>query len=385
MLMTKPHKSVIIKRLALIVVCFGFGWYMKARLTPKMNMAGFGAMTPYVLVEEMKTEDITKEKSHIAHVEAINSVSLQPEVSGKIEDILFEEGSFVKKDDVLFTIEPDSFKATVELRKAELAKAEAGLTEAERNYKRQITLSKQNIASQATFDNAESAFLQAEATVAQAKANLDLASINYEYTFVRAPIDGYIGKALVTKGNRVVASQQILAKIVQMNPIRVAFTLTDKEFVTFKKNMPDGDEKKLKALITLPDGTFQTKEFLSVFVDNEVSINTATVAIYGDIQNDDETLIPGGYVQIALLFDNAGALLVPQAALAQDENGFYTYVVNADNIALERRLQLGDVIGNRQVVKSGLTAGDKVVIKGVQKLKHGQKVEAAVVSSNLEM
>jgi len=385
MLITKPHKSVILKRLALIVVCFAFGWYMKSKLTPKMNMAGFGAMTPYVLVEEIKPQNVTKEKSHIAHVEAINSVSLQPEVSGKIEDILFNEGSFVKKNDVLFTIESDSFKATVELRKAELAKAEAGLTEAERNYKRQITLSKQNIASQATFDNAESAFLQAQASVAQAKANLDLASINYEYTFVRAPIDGYIGKALVTKGNRVVASQQILAKIVQMNPIRVAFTLTDKEFVSLKKNIKEEGKQKLKAIITLPDGTMETKEFLSVFEDNEVSTNTATVAIYGDLENNDETLIPGGYVQIALLFDDASALLVPQAALAQDENGFYAYIVGPDNIALERRLQLGDVIGNRQIVKSGLKAGDKVVIKGVQKLKHGQKVDAATVSANLEM
>ena len=385
MLLTKTHKKIVLKRLAFIVICFACGWYMKGKLTPKMNMAGFGAMTPYVLTEEMKAQNITTQKSHIAHVEAINSVNLQPEVSGTIEDILFEEGGFVKKDDLLFTIDPNSFKATLDLRKAELAKAEAGLTEAERNYERQITLSKQNIASKATFDAAESAFLQAKATVAQAKANLELATINYNYTFVRAPIDGYIGKALVTKGNRVVASQQVLAKIVQMNPIRVTFTLTDKEFVALKKNMKKEEESKLKALITLPDGTSETKEFLSVFVNNEVSTNTATVALYGDMENNDESLIPGGYVQMALLFDDEAVVLVPQAALAQDENGFYAYVVNADNVALERRLQLGDTVGNKQIVKSGLQPGDKVVIKGVQKLKHGQKVESALVNSNLEL
>lgn len=384
MLLTKPHKSVVLKRIALVAVCFCFGWYMKGKLTPQAGMMP-GALTPYVLVQELKQQDVTKEKSHIAHVEAINAVNLQPEVSGTIEAVHFNEGSFVKQGDVLFTIEPSIYKATLDLRKAELEKATAGLTEAERNYKRQITLSKQNIASKATFDNAESAFLQAKAGVEQAKANLGLAQINYDYTFTNAPIDGYIGKALVTKGNRVVASQQVLAKIVQLNPIRVAFTLTDKEFIAFKKNAEDKNAGSLKARITLPDGTTKMKTFLSSFNDNEVSTSTATVTVYGDFENDDETFIPGTYVQLALIFDDNQAVLVPQAALAQDENGFYAYVVNADSVAEERRLVLGDVIGESQIVKSGLNAGEKVVIKGIQKLKHGQKVEAATVSSNIEM
>ena len=385
MLLTKPHKTIILKRLAFVIVCFAFGWFMKGKLTPSMGMAGFGAGTPYVLVEELEPQEVTQEQSHIAHVEAINSVNLQPKVNGTIEDVYFEEGSFVKKGDVLFTIEPASFKATLELRQAELNKAEAGLTEAERNYNRQIKLSTKNIASQATFDNAESAFLQAKASVAQAKANLDLATISYEDTFSRAPIDGYIGKALVTKGNRVVASQQVLAKIVQMDPIRVTFTLTDKELMSFKQKAKQDEDHKLKALITLPDGTNVVKEFLSVFVDNEVSTNTATVAVYGDFENKDETLVPGSYVQVALLFDDGKTILVPQAALAQDENGFYAFVVNGENVAVERRLQLGDVIGNKQIVKIGLNAGDKVVIKGVQKLKNGTPVQAETVSPDLKM
>jgi len=384
MLLTKPHKTIILKRLAFIALCFTLGWYMKGKLSPHGAMM-IGGGTPYVLVEELTLQNATKEKSHIAHVEAINAVSLQPKVSGTIEDVLFEEGSFVKEGDVLLTIDPVTFKATLDLRKAELEKAKAGLTEAERNYNRQITLSKQNIASKATFDNAESAFLQAKAGVAQAEANLALAEVNYGYTFVRAPISGYIGKALVTKGNQVVASQQILAKIVQLNPIRVTFTLTDKEFIAFKRGLKDDENAKMKAIITLPNGENKVKEFQSSFVDNEVSTSTATVAVYGDVENDDETLIPGSYVQIALILDEKPSVLVPQAALAQDENGFYAFAVNAENVAEERRLTLGEAIGDRQVVLSGLNAGDKVVIKGVQKLKHGQKVEAAVVTPNLEM
>ena len=259
------------------------------------------------------------------------------------------------------------------------------MTGAERNYQRQIKLSKQNIASKATFDAAESAFLQAKAGVEQAKANLDLAQITYDDTFLNAPIDGYIGKAFVTKGNSVTASQQVLAKIVQLNPIRIAFTLTDKEFISFKQNAENGDTDKIKARITMPDGTVKIKKIITGFNDNEVSTSTATVTVYGDIENDDETLIPGSYVGLALIFDSTPAILVPQAALLQDENGFYTFVVNQNNMAQERRLSLGDVIGNKQVVKSGLQDGDKVVIKGGQKLKHGTPVEAATVNSDLKM
>ncbi len=382
MLLTKPHKTVILRRLAFIILCVSLGWFLKAKMTPKMNMGAFGLQVPYVLTTQAKLADTAKAQTHIAHVEAINSVALQPKVNGTIEEVAFEEGSFVKEGDILFKIDAASFKATVDLRQAELERAQAALTEAERNYNRQIKLSKQNISSKAAFDAAESMYLQAKANVAQARANLELAQINYEDTASRAPINGYIGKALVTKGNRVIASQQVLAKIVQLNPIRIAFTLTDKEFLAFKNNAQSVEKSKIKARITLPDGTVVVKDFKSSFVDNEVSTNTATVSIYGDFENDDERLIPGSYVQIALILEPQLSVMVPQAALAQDENGFYVFVVDNDNIAYERRVVLGEVLADKQVVKEGLSDGEKVVIKGLQKLSNGTKVQQAFVQAN---
>ena len=379
MLLTKPHKTVILKRLAFVILCVSFGWFLKAKLTPNAGMRGMGGQIPYVLTEKITLQDTLKAQNHIAHVEAINGVSLQPEVSGTIERVLFEEGSFVKEGDILFEIDSASFKATVDLRTAELSRAEAALVEAEQNYNRQVKLSKQNISSKASFDAAESSFLQAKAGVAQAKANLDLAQISYDDAFIRAPISGYIGKALVTKGNRVVALQQVLAKIVQINPVRVAFTLTDKEFLAFKKETKDKETTKIKARITLPDGTVVVKDFISGFVDNEVSKNTATVSVYGDFENDDERLVPGSYVQVALILEPKMNVVVAQAALAQDENGFYAFVVDAENTATERRLTLGEAIGDKQVVLEGLSEGDQVVIKGVQKLSNGMKVQPALV------
>ncbi|HCU59160.1 MAG TPA: efflux RND transporter periplasmic adaptor subunit [Alphaproteobacteria bacterium] len=383
MLLTKPHKTVILKRLAFVIFCMAIGWYLKGKMTPSMGMGGFGAGTPYVLMQTVALEDTAKADTHIGHVEAINSVNIQPKVGGTLEAVHFEEGSFVKEGDVLFTIEPEIYEATLNLRKAELERAKASLTEAERNYNRQIKLSKQNIASKATFDNAESNYLQSKANVAQAEANLALAQINYDYTFVKAPINGYIGKALATKGNSVVASTNTLARIVQLNPVRVAFTLTDKEFIAFKSSSEKQPE--MKARITLPDGTVLVKDFKAGFVDNEVSTSTATVSIYGDFENDAENLIPGSYVQIALILKPELNIVVPQASLAQDENGFYTYVITDDDVAEERRLVMGDVIGDKQIVKSGLKEGEKVVIKGIQKLSNGAKVKAALVTPATEL
>ena len=380
MQVSKPSKRVIIKNTIYVLVLISLGWYLKSRTISQHAAGNMGAQVPYVLVQEIKSIDTTKVNNQIAHVEAINSVNLVPKVNGTINEVLFEEGSFVKEGDVLFVINPDTYKATVELREAELDRAEASLKEAEKNYNRQVKLSKQNIASKATFDSAESTYLQAKAAVKMAKASLTLAQDDLEDTQVTAPISGYIGKALVTKGNYVLKSTQILARIVQISPVRVTFSLTDKEFLNLKQKYEEGKENSLKARVVLPNGSILSEEFNSLFANNEVSSDTATVSIYTDLENKEEKLIPGNYVQIALLDNKPNMnVIIPQGSLAQDEHGFYTYVVNADNVVEERRLILGEVIDSNQVVKSGLQAGEKVIIQGLQKVQNGITVKAGLV------
>lgn len=138
-------------------------------------MGGMGAGEPYVLVQKLETRNISPATSYIGHVEAIKSVNLKPQVTGYVEKVLFQEGSLVNEGDILFIIEQKRYIANVELRQAELASAKANLVRAERDYKRQKSLSSQNYASKATLDTSESNYLQAKAAVAQAEANLDLA------------------------------------------------------------------------------------------------------------------------------------------------------------------------------------------------------------------
>lgn len=386
MLVGKLQKRVIIRQVVILGLCVSFGWFLKAKLTPPVTGMGMmGSGTPYVLVQELETRNIAPKKTFIGHVEAIKSVNLMPQITGYVEKVLFEEGSFVNEGDILFVIEQERYLANVSLREAELASAKANLVRAERDYKRQSSLSKQNYASKATLDTAESTYLQAKAEVAQAQANLDLAKIDLGYTEIKAPISGRIGKALVTEGNYVSSATQTLARIVQTDPIRVAFSVTDKDMLNMRQ-MYDGKGAQLQTELVLSNGTVLVNHLQSRFTDNEVNTDTATIAVYAEYSNDKGLLIPGNYVDIRIGDKKPQmALLVPQAALAQDEHGNYVMVVTEDNIAEQRRVILGDIVEDQQVVLEGLGADDKVIVQGLQKVREGQPVKAQLVSEAAEV
>ena len=384
MIIGKIKNRVIIRQIVILVLCVAFGWFLKSKLTPSSApMGGMGAGEPYVLVQKLETRNISPATSYIGHVEAIKSVNLKPQVTGYVEKVLFQEGSLVNEGDILFIIEQKRYIANVELRQAELASAKANLVRAERDYKRQKSLSSQNYASKATLDTSESNYLQAKAAVAQAEANLDLAKIDLDYTEIKAPITGYIGKALVTEGNYVNSTTQNLARIVQTDPIRVSFSVSDKDMLNMREMYKNGaDSSPIRTELVLPNGKILVNHLKSRFTDNEINSDTATIAIYAEYSNERNLLIPGNYVDIRVgKKDPQLAVLVPQGAIAQDEHGNYVMVVNEEDIAEERRVLLGDIIEDKQVVTDGLTADDRVIIQGLQKVTNGQKVKVGEIKN----
>ena len=384
MIIGKIKNRVIIRQIVILVLCVAFGWFLKSKLTPSSApMGGMGAGEPYVLVQKLETRNISPATSYIGHVEAIKSVNLKPQVTGYVEKVLFQEGSLVNEGDILFIIEQKRYIANVELRQAELASAKANLVRAERDYKRQKSLSSQNYASKATLDTSESNYLQAKAAVAQAEANLDLAKIDLDYTEIKAPITGYIGKALVTEGNYVNSTTQNLARIVQTDPIRVSFSVSDKDMLNMREMYKNGaDSSPIRTELVLPNGKILVNHLKSRFTDNEINSDTATIAIYAEYSNERNLLFPGNYVDIRVgKKDPQLAVLVPQGAIAQDEHGNYVMVVNDEDIAEERRVLLGDIIEDKQVVTDGLTADDRVIIQGLQKVTNGQKVKVGEIKN----
>ena len=379
----------IAKKIALCVLFIAIGWYLKGRLSPTAGMGAYGMGEVYVLAQPVKNKDIASFNNKISYVEAINEVNLLPQITGTVENILFKEGSIVTEGEVLFEIDPSKYQAAFDLAQARLDAAQANFVKAERDYNRQVKLSDEKFASKATFDSSESAYLQAKAAVEEAKANLDVATIDLDNTKVRAPISGKIGKALVTKGNYVVASQVILAKIVQINPVRISFSMTDKEYAAIKKH--NYKEEDLTARITLATGDVVTEKVVGTFLDNAVNPNTATLSVYADVANESYSLIPGNYVQSAIS-DNKPlyAITVPQTAINYYKDGTFVYVVKKDDdkskendlhgVAEQRRVVLGDAINNtEQVVMSGLTEGDMVIVQGNIKIQNNSQIKVGVL------
>ena len=342
------------------VLLLGVGAYLHALCTPDLSAMMAAHEPPYVLTRSLTKGDVSNKKKYIAKVEPINSVDVVPQVSGYLEKILFEDGAEIKAGDDIFIIEQTQYKADLE-------KAEASVEQLQKQYDRVSSLNQQKYSSDRELDIAES-------NLRQAKAELEIAKLNLQHSEIKAPISGIIGKALVTVGNYVNSSTGKLARIVQTDPIRIVFSITDKERLIFKKKakMNDGD---LYVDIVLPNGDIKTTQAKNIFVDNEVDATTATIPVYLDFENDDYLLVPGNYVDIYIRFKVAeDALLVPQQALMSDVNGTYVMAVNDENKVEQKYITLGAVMGENQEVKSGLKGDEKVIVQGLQKVAPGMKV-----------
>ena len=332
-----------------------FGWWLNNRMAPKND--GWVMPTPSVQVQGLKQQDVAAKKKYIAQVEAINSVDVIPQVSGFIEQILFQNGAEVKKGDVLFIIEQRRYKDNLKAASATRKQLAA-------DYKRLTSLHEKKFISDKEIEAAESALKNAEAAE-------DLAKLNLEYTEVKSPIDGVISKALVTVGNLVNQGTNKLARIVQERPVRIVFSVTDKERSVFMDKLNQAQDVFVD--IELPNGEIQTQTAQNLFFGNEVNADTATIPVYLDALNDNKLLVPGNYVDIYMRFTSKQmALLVPQMALAEDVNGTYVMTIKKvgdEYIAEQKYIKLGDVIDDWQIVLSGLNTDDKVVVQGLQNVR----------------
>ena len=354
------------------VLFMAIGWYLNNRLSPNSN-TGWSMPTPSVQIQSLSRQDVSAKKKYIAQVEAINSVDIIPQVSGYVEKIFFENGSEVKQGDVLFLIEQERYQYNLKAASATRKQLEA-------DYHRLISLHAKRFISDKELETAESNLKNAEAAE-------DLAKLNLEYTEVKAPINGVIGKALVTVGNLVNANSQKLARIVQTSPVRVVFSVTDKERSVFLQKLKEAEDVFVD--IVLPNGEIETEKAQNLFFNNEVNSDTATIPVYLDSQNSKNLLVPGNYVDIFIRFTSKKmAVLVPQVALAEDASGTYVMTLsengkdengNPHYITKQKYIKLGDVIEDKQVVLEGLDKGDKVVVQGLQKVRDGGDVNPIFV------
>jgi len=336
---------------------------------------------PLVTVAKVVEQDVNPPSEYVGHVEAIQSVNLTARIEGFLEQVNFKEGSDVRAGDLLYVIEKAPYRARVDADKAALAQAEAVLTKARQYLNRAKTVRSGGI-SETDMDNAVAEELRASAQLEQAKANLQIAQINLGYTSVTAPISGRIGRTAFTQGNLVGPGSGALARIVQLDPIRVVYSISENDLAAINMALKDADRDKdqpiLMPRIQLADGTFIKTAGHVDFVDNTVDVNTGTIAVRAVFKNSEATLIPGQYVTVMVSKSAANPMpVVPQTAVLEDHDGRYVLLVDDQNRVAVRRVKTGPVIGVNWAVESGLVANERVIVEGAQKVRPGQTVKIA--------
>ncbi len=338
-----------------------------------------GGPPPLVTVAAVIEQDVNPPAEYVGHVEAIQSVDLRARVEGFLEQVKFKEGGDVNAGDMLYVIEQAPYQARVDVDKARVAQAKATLTKA-LQYLHRVRAVSSGLVSAADIDKAVADELLARAHLQEAKADIELSELDLAYTTVRAPIKGRIGRTVFTKGNLVEPDSGPLARIVQLDPIRVVYSISENDLAAVRAAIGDSspDKKKYTLIprIKLPSGEILKTSGHVDFVDNTVDAKTGTIAIWAVFDNHDGLLLPGQYVT-ALISRSQGKQLpmVPQAAVQEDHDGRYVLVVDSENRVIQRRITTGPVVHTQWAVESGLAAGEMVIVQGVQKVQPGQIVK----------
>lgn len=338
-----------------------------------------GGPPPLVTVAVVTEQDVNPSAEYVGHVEAIQNVDLRARVEGFLEQVKFKEGSDVNAGDLLYVIEQAPYQARVDVDKAKVAQAEAILTKA-RQYLHRVRAVSSGLVSATNIDDAVAEELRARAQLQGAKANLELSELDLGYTTVKAPIKGRIGRTAFTKGNLVEPDSGPLARIVQLDPIRVVYSISENDLAAVKaaigNSSPGKKNLTLMPRIKLPSGEiFKTAGHVD-FVDNIVDAKTGTIAIWAVFDNHDGLLLPGQYVTVLVSRSQGKQLpVVPQAAVQEDRDGRYVLVVDSENRVIQRRITTGPVVHTQWAVESGLAAGEMVIVQGVQKVQPGQIVK----------
>lgn len=287
----------------------------------------------------------------------------------------------VQEGDLLFTIDQKQYRALVLARQAELSSAQAEFERSEKFLNRLKNAGERSV-SQSDIDTAESAYLKAVAILKQAEANLNLAEIDLAYSEIRSPISGRIGAAMITKGNYVTSGSGELARIVQVDPIRVVFSMTDRAFLDIRQNVLAGETDMLDARVRLPNKAILPMIGKKEFSDNAMNEKTGTLAVRYLFDNPDELLVAGGYVNILLgKPERPMGLRIPQRAVLVNPEGSYVLTVTEEGMVGMAAITVGATIEADVEVTAGLKVGDRVIVDGVQKVQPGMPASVTLVEA----
>jgi RND family efflux transporter MFP subunit len=335
---------------------------------------------PVVEVAPVIQKNVPIEGEWVGTLEGYVNAQISPQVSGYLIRQDYKEGAFVRKGQLLFEVDPRPFQAVLDQAKGQLAQAEAQMANAELNVKRDIPEAEAHAIPQSQLDTDTQALRALKASVEADQAAVEQASINLGYTKVVSLIDGIAGINTVQVGN-LVGPSTVLTAVSQVSPIKVYFPISEQEYLRMADGGGPGSldfithASRIPLQLTLADGSAYPHPGRIIFADRQVNTQTGTIQIVGEFPNSKNLLRPGQYARIqAPSGEIEGALLVPQAAVNQQQGTYQVTVIGADNRARLRTVVVGPKVGTLWVITSGLKPGERVVAIGAEKTKEGQPV-----------
>lgn len=322
-----------------------------------------------VQIQKIVPRDVIVTHEYIGHIEAIHSVYVYPYISGFIDQVLVDGGAEVQDGQTLFVLKQDQYLAEVEAAEAKVVGATADLEKA-RLYLERIDKTASEAISKTEKDDARTTFLTTEANLSAAKAALKAAEVNYNYTVISATINGVVGNINATKGEYVSPEGKALAYVLQYDPIRVRFSMPEKDFLNLGADVRFFKTGLLK--LRLSNGQMVTATGSVRFADNQIQSGTSSIDLFADFENKNHLLLPGAYVTVLYDTHLKEAILIERGLVTMMSGGNYVFVLN-EGVIEKRFVELGDFIGSQVVVKSGLKSGDELIITPVGMSAVGHK------------
>ena len=332
-----------------------------------------------VKMEKAGTDNVEIYGEYVGRIRARQFVEVRARVEGYLDNMLFEEGKRVERNQPLFIINRAQYKARADKADAQLKKDLAQEAKAERDVQRLRPLYVQKAASQLDLDNAIAAYESARASVAMSRADLAQANLELGYTTVRSPISGYISERYVDIGTLVgPGAKSLLATVVESDVVLVDFSLTAQDYLrSLQRNVKLGEKDTSRSwqpniTVTLADNSIYPIRGLVDFAEPQVDPKTGTFSVRAELANPERKLLPGQFTKVKLLLDvRENAVVVPAKAVVIEKGGAYVYVVRRDSTAEKRFIEIGPEVGNQVVVERGLGRGETVVTEGYHKITPG--------------
>ena len=343
-----------------------------------------GPPPPEVTVATPLQREVTDWDPYTARLDAVQVVEVRARVSGYLESVNFEEGAILNEGDLLYVIDPRPYEAEHDRSQAEADRAEARVRLAESQLERAQRLFKSKTIAEEELDSRTEERREASATLQAARAAVEQARLDVEFTHIRAPIAGRIGRTLVTPGNLVSGGNEnstLLTTIVSLDPIYAYLTADEQAYLRYMRLDQAGERPSSRQVhnpvrLRLADEKEFSREGYMDFVDNRIDPGTGTLMGRAVFSNSDHTLVPGMFAELQLLGRGPySALLIPDEAVVFDQAQKLVFVLDADNVAQRRFVETGRLHFGLRVVASGLSPGDRIVINGVQRVRAGDPVK----------